>query len=95
MTDYATTGDGLIAALQFLSEMARHRETCSELVQSFATVPQLLKNVRYGADKHPLSEASVKSRIAERRGPVEGQGPRADPQIRHRAADPRHGRMRG
>ena len=74
MTDYATTGDGLVAGLQFLSEMARTEKPASELVQSFATVPQLLKNVRYGADKHPLSEASVKSRIAEAEARLQGKG---------------------
>ncbi|MBL8562722.1 MAG: phosphoglucosamine mutase [Gemmobacter sp.] len=74
MTDYATTGDGLVAGLQFLSEMARTEKPASELVQSFATVPQLLKNVRYGADKQPLSVESVKSRIAEAEARLKGKG---------------------
>ena len=74
MTDYATTGDGLVAGLQFLSEMARTEKPASELVQSFATVPQLLKNVRYGADKQPLSVDSVKSRIAEAEARLKGKG---------------------
>ena len=74
MTDYATTGDGLVAGLQFLSEMARTDRPASELVQSFATVPQLLKNVRYGADKQPLSVESVKSRIAEAEARLKGKG---------------------
>ncbi len=74
MTDYATTGDGLVAGLQFLSEMARTEKPASELVQSFATVPQLLKNVRYGADKQPLSAESVKSRIAEAEARLKGKG---------------------
>ena len=74
MTDYATTGDGLVAGLQFLSEMARTEKPASELVQSFATVPQLLKNIRYGADKQPLSVESVKSRIAEAEARLKGKG---------------------
>ncbi len=74
MTDYATTGDGLVAGLQFLSEMARTDKPASELVQSFATVPQLLKNVRYGADKQPLSVDAVKSRIAEAEARLKGKG---------------------
>ena len=74
MTDYATTGDGLVAGLQFLSEMARTERPASELVQSFATVPQLLKNVRYGADKQPLAVEAVKSRIAEAEARLKGKG---------------------
>ena len=74
MTDYATTGDGLVAGLQFLSEMARTERPASELVQSFATVPQLLKNVRYGEGKQPLAAEAVKSRIAEAEARLKGKG---------------------
>ena len=74
MTDFATTGDGLIAGLQFLAEMARTEKPASELVRNFDTVPQLLKNVRYGADKKPLSVDSVKARIAEAEARLSGLG---------------------
>jgi phosphoglucosamine mutase len=74
MTDFATTGDGLIAGLQFLAEMARTEKPASELVRNFETVPQLLKNVRYGADKQPLSVDSVKARIAEAEARLNGLG---------------------
>ena len=74
MTDYATTGDGLIAGLQFLSEMARTGRKASELVQSFETVPQLLKNVRYAAGAAPLDAAPVKSVIAETEARLAGHG---------------------
>ena len=74
MTDFATTGDGLIAGLQFLAEMARTEKPASELVRNFETVPQLLKNVRYGADKQPLSVDSVKARIAEAEARLSGLG---------------------
>ena len=74
MTDYATTGDGLLAGLHFLAEMARTGKPASELVQSFETVPQLLKNVRYGADKAPLSVKSVQARIAEAEARLHGKG---------------------
>ena len=74
MTDFATTGDGLIAGLQFLAEMARTEKPASELVRNFDTVPQLLKNVRYGADKQPLSVDSVKARIAEAEARLSGLG---------------------
>lgn len=64
MTDYATTGDGLIAGLQFLAEMARTGQRASGLVKSFETVPQLLKNVRFAAGVAPLEAAPVQAAIA-------------------------------
>ena len=74
MTDYATTGDGLIAGLQFLAEMARTGQPASALSKTFETVPQMLKNVRYSADKQPLSDAQVKARIAEAEARLAGKG---------------------
>jgi Phosphomannomutase len=69
MTDYATTGDGLIAGLQFLAEMVATGKTASELTHQFDRVPQLLKNVRYRAGQEPLSLSRVQKAItaAERR----------------------------
>ena len=64
MTDYATTGDGLIAGLQFLAEMARTGRAASDLTQQFAAVPQMLKNVRYANGARPLDAAPVKAAIA-------------------------------
>lgn len=74
MTDYATTGDGLIAGLQFLAEMARTGKPASTLTQSFETVPQMLKNVRYGAGQAPLEAASVKAIIAASELRLVGKG---------------------
>ncbi len=74
MTDYATTGDGLIAALQFLAEMARTGRKASELVRNFETVPQLLKNVRYGVGAEPLKSASVQAVIAGAEARLNGRG---------------------
>jgi len=64
MTDYATTGDGLIAGLQFLAAMVETGKPASELAQSFETVPQKLTNVRYDAGKEPLQADVVKAAIA-------------------------------
>jgi len=64
MTDYATTGDGLIAGLQFLAAMADTGKPASELTQSFETVPQKLTNVRYAVGQEPLSAETVKAAIA-------------------------------
>jgi len=65
MTDFATTGDGLLAGLQFLAEMKRTGLPASDLRQVFAPVPQLLKNVRYSAGATPLDDASVKGAIQD------------------------------
>jgi phosphoglucosamine mutase len=74
MTDYATTGDGLIAGLQFLAEMARTGQKASALVQSFEVVPQMLKNVRYGAGAEPLAAASVQAVIRGAEARLTGRG---------------------
>jgi phosphoglucosamine mutase len=74
MTDYATTGDGLIAGLQFLAEMARTGQPASDLIRQFETVPQLLKNVRYAAGQEPLAAASVKAVIADAEARLVGKG---------------------
>ncbi|THH37406.1 phosphoglucosamine mutase [Aliishimia ponticola] len=63
MTDYATTGDGLMAGLQFLAEMVRSGKQASKLLRSFEPVPQLLKNVRYAAGASPLEAQSVQDAI--------------------------------
>ncbi|MCT4684241.1 MAG: phosphoglucosamine mutase [Roseicyclus sp.] len=74
MTDYATTGDGLIAGLQFLGEMVRTGRPASRLARSFETVPQLLKNVRYAAGQAPLDLPAVQAAIAAGEAKLEGQG---------------------
>ncbi|WP_411974855.1 phosphoglucosamine mutase [Sulfitobacter faviae] len=65
MTDYATTGDGLMAGMQFLAEMVRSGKPASELLYQFDPVPQLLKNVRFSAGQTPLEDAQVKAAIAQ------------------------------
>ena len=74
MTDYATTGDGLVAGLQFLAEMARTGRPASQLIRQFETVPQMLKNVRFAAGKAPLEVARVKAVIAENEARIAGKG---------------------
>ena len=74
MTDYATTGDGLVAGLQFLAEMARTGEAAEVLARQFVEVPQMLRNVRYSAGKAPLEAAAVQSVIAEQERRVQGKG---------------------
>jgi phosphoglucosamine mutase len=74
MTDYATTGDGLVAGLQFLAEMVRTGKPASELTRSFATVPQMLKNVRFAAGARPLEVAAVQEVIRASEARIEGLG---------------------
>ncbi|MCE8006814.1 phosphoglucosamine mutase [Aestuariivita sp.] len=74
MSDFATTGDGLMAGLHFLAEMIRSGEAASTLTQQFTPVPQLLKNVRFVAGQTPLERAGVKSAIAAAEDQLEGQG---------------------
>jgi phosphoglucosamine mutase len=74
MTDYATTGDGLMAGLQFLGEMCRTGKPASALTRSFEPIPQLLKNVRYDPSVAPLETGSVKSAIADAEMRLNGKG---------------------
>jgi phosphoglucosamine mutase len=64
LSDFSTTGDGLIAALQVLAAVKRSDRPVSELCRMFEPVPQLLKNVRYKQGR-PLEEKPVQQAIEE------------------------------
>ncbi|KQP33929.1 phosphoglucosamine mutase [Methylobacterium sp. Leaf104] len=66
MSDYATTGDGLVAALQLLSVVKRQERPVSEVCHCFEPLPQVLKNVRYRSGE-PLNADSVVTAIAQAR----------------------------
>ncbi|MBW4710512.1 phosphoglucosamine mutase [Roseobacter sp. YSTF-M11] len=74
MSDYATTGDGLMAAMQFLAEMIRSQKPASALLRSFEPVPQLLKNVRFAAGQAPLDSDGVKRAIKQAETDLAGRG---------------------
>jgi phosphoglucosamine mutase len=74
MTDHVTTGDGLIAALQFLAAMVDTGRPASELARVFAPVPQVLQNVRYRKGAAPLEQASVRAAIAGGEARIAGRG---------------------
>jgi phosphoglucosamine mutase len=74
MTDYATTGDGLMAGLQFLAEMVRTGRPASDLTRSFERVPQLLQNVRFAEGQTPLEAASVQGVIRDAEARLVGKG---------------------
>jgi phosphoglucosamine mutase len=62
LSDYATTGDGLVAALQLLAVVKRLDRPVSEVCHCFEPLPQILKNVRYGRGQ-PLKEQPVVNAI--------------------------------
>ena len=63
MTDYATTGDGLVAGLQFLHMLKERGVPASVLARCFDPVPQMLKNVRFTAGATPLDSTDVQKAI--------------------------------
>ena len=73
LSDYATTGDGLVAALQILAEIVRAGKPASEVLHRFDPLPQLLKNVRFAGGK-PLEDAGVKAVIADAEAELNGKG---------------------
>ena len=64
MSDHATTGDGLLAALQTLAALAATGRRASDVTGLFEPVPQMLRNVRV-ADTGALESAGAKAAIAE------------------------------
>lgn len=64
LSDFGTTGDGLVAALQILACVKRLGQTVSEVCNRFEPVPQILKNVRTTGGK-PLEDKTVRAAIAD------------------------------
>ncbi|HYZ40407.1 MAG TPA: phosphoglucosamine mutase [Stellaceae bacterium] len=64
LSDYATTGDGLIAALQVLASIVETGRRASEVCRLFTPVPQLTRNVRF-SQGNPLQSPSVKQAIED------------------------------
>jgi phosphoglucosamine mutase len=64
LSDFSTTGDGLLAALQVLAEVKRQDRPVSEVCSLFTPLPQLLKNVKFKAGT-PLQDPHVRQSIAE------------------------------
>jgi phosphoglucosamine mutase len=64
MSDFTTTGDGLVAALQLMAVVRNSQRPVSEVCHRFEPSPQILKNVRYGS-VNPLAQPKVMRAIAE------------------------------
>jgi phosphoglucosamine mutase len=73
LSDFSTTGDGLIAALQVLAVMVETGQPMSALGRQFDPVPQLLENVRFAGGK-PLEAKTVKEAIADGEAQLNGSG---------------------
>ena len=73
MSDFGTTGDGLIAALQILALVVAEERPVSEVCSRFEAVPQLLRNVRYSGAS-PLDAPQIKKAIKLQRGRLGAQG---------------------
>ncbi len=72
LSDYGTTGDGLVAGLQVLAELVEAGKPASELLRRFEPLPQLLKNVRFKGK--PLERDDVKAAIAAGEARLAGTG---------------------
>jgi phosphoglucosamine mutase len=73
LSDYTTTGDGLLAALQVLSVVKKQNEPVSKVCHRFDPLPQVLKNVRYKSGK-PLDDDTVRTAIKDAEARLTGQG---------------------
>jgi phosphoglucosamine mutase len=74
LSDFATTGDALIAALQVLTLLVESGKPASQLLTVFKPAPQILKNVRYTAGAKPMESDAVKAAIAEAEASLSGKG---------------------
>lgn len=74
MSDYATTGDGLLAALQFILAMVETGSPASTLAKRFEPVPQMLRNLRYAQGIDLLAIDAVKTVIEDGEARLQGRG---------------------
>ena len=73
LSDYATTGDGLLAALQVLAVLVEGGHPASEACQVFTPLPQILKSVRF-AGRSPLDHPSVRRAVTLAEQELAGTG---------------------
>ncbi len=61
LSDFVTTGDGLVAALQVMALVKRRNRPVSEVCRRFEPVPQILKNVRFAGDRAVAEEKMARA----------------------------------
>src|SRR5262244_2040639 len=73
LSNFTTTGDGFVAALQLLAVVKKKSKPVSDVCHRFEALPQVLRNVRYRSGK-PLENSKVRSAIADAENRLNGQG---------------------
>jgi len=73
LSDFITTGDGLVSALQILAVVINEARPVSEVCRRFEPLPQILKNVRYENGK-PLEDKKVRKAIKDAKGQLGSAG---------------------
>jgi phosphoglucosamine mutase len=73
MSDFATTGDGLLAALQVLAVIVEQRRSAGEVCRVFTPLPQRLKNVRFEGPS-PMHDKRIRKAIAAAEVELNGSG---------------------
>jgi phosphoglucosamine mutase len=73
LSDFATTGDGLLAALQVLAVIVEQGRSVRDVCRMFTPMPQLLKNVRF-AGRSPLRSKPIQQAIADAEASLNGSG---------------------
>ena len=74
LSDFSTTGDGLIAALQVLAVMVEEGKTASEVARQFDPVPQKMTNVRFARGAKPMQAKAVQDAIKDGEARLNGSG---------------------
>jgi len=73
LSDFGTTGDGTVAALQILNVLKQSDKTASDTFHMYDPVPQLLQNVTF-KDQSPLQKEGVQDAIKKAQADLNGQG---------------------
>ena len=73
LSDFGTTGDGLIASLQVMAAIADAQQPASVVCRIFTPLPQILRNVRFVGES-PLTKPSVQAAMAEAMARLDGIG---------------------
>lgn len=74
MSEFSTTGDGLVAALQFIAAMQRNQCDASKLLNLFDLYPQMLKNIKMNGKLDPFKDKQVMKLIKEKEDLFSGKG---------------------
>jgi phosphoglucosamine mutase len=74
LSDYTTTGDGLVAALQLLAVVKKSGRPVSEVCHRFEPLPQVLKSVRTANGRRPLESGEVRKMIDDANGRLGAHG---------------------